>query len=251
MPEVVTLRLETGIAHLRLNRPESANALDRTVAAALLQAAHEIAQSPSVGAVVLTGAGARFCGGGDLAAMLGADDKLDYVHQLASELDEAFRALSALEVPIVAGVHGAVAGAGLALMLSCDVVVAAKGTTFVPAYPAVGLTPDCGLSWLLSRAIGQQRALGFLLKNARVGTDEALSWGMVSEVASSDELQGRCDELSRALASGPAWALGQTKRLVRGSYEQTREQTGRLEADVVTAAAALDEAAQRMAKFLR
>lgn len=249
MEPIVTLTTDGPVAHLILNRPEASNALDREMARALVGAVGEISATPGVGAVLLTGAGRRFCGGGDLKAMMGAKDNLDYVNRLATELDDAFRALADLEVPVVGAVHGAVAGAGLALMLSCDVVVAAEGTSFVAAYPGVGLTPDCGLSWLLPRAVGHQRALSFLLTNRRVDADVALAWGLVAEVSAADSLRDKALELARGLAGGPTWALGQTKGLVRRSWAETREQTGRAEAKVVTAAAGHADAVELMSQF--
>lgn len=247
----VSVELLSGVAHLRLSRPDSSNALDLSTAQALRAAVRQVSSDESVLVVVLTGSGARFCGGGDLKAMLAAEDRLSYVDALARELHLAFQELSDLSVPVVVGVHGAVAGAGLALMLSCDVVLAADSTTFTAAYPGVGLTPDCGLSWLLPRVVGQQRALSFLLLNERVGAKDAHAWGLVTELVESAGLIERCLEVAQALASGPSWALGQTKALVRGSMTQSRSECGFREADTVTAAADHDEARSRMERFLR
>ncbi|MEO5663892.1 MAG: enoyl-CoA hydratase/isomerase family protein [Nocardioides sp.] len=249
MDPIIALEVDGLVAHLTLNRPDASNALDRDMARALADAVGDISSMPDVGAVLLTGAGRRFCGGGDLKAMMSAADKLHYVNRLATELDDAFRALADLEVPVVAAVHGAVAGAGLSLMLSCDVVVAAEGTSFVPAYPGVGLTPDCGLSWLLPRAVGQQRALSFLLTNERIGEEVALAWGLVAEVSTLDGLPTRGLERAQALADGPTWALGQTKSLVRRSWSETREQAGRAEASIVTAATKHPDAVTLMSRF--
>src|SRR3954452_13593856 len=100
--------------------------------------------------------------------MVASDDQPAYILELAGALDAATQRLAAVEKPVVGAVQGAVAGAGLAVMLSCDLVVAAPATKFVIAYPGVGLTPDCGVSWLLPRAIGQQRALHMALTNTPV-----------------------------------------------------------------------------------
>ena len=245
------MELLAGVAHLRLARPDSSNALDLSTAQALRAAVRHLSSDERVLVVVITGAGARFCGGGDLKAMLAADDHLPYVNALARELHLAFQELSELSVPVVVGVHGAVAGAGLALMLSCDVVLSADSTTFTAAYPGVGLTPDCGLSWLLPRVVGQQRALSFLLLNERVCAKDAHAWGMVTELVEPAGLIERCMEIAQALASGPSWALGQTKALVRGSMTQSRSECGYHEADIVTAAADHDEARSRMERFLK
>jgi len=198
--------------------------------------------------VLVTGAGSRFCAGGDVAAFAAAQDQPAYIHLLATELDGAFRALSELEKPVVAAVHGAVAGAGLALMLSCDVVVAGPGTRFVFAYPGIGFTPDCGLSYLLPRAIGQQRALAFSLVGKPASAQEALDWGMVSEVA--EDPRGRGEQVARALADGPATALGQVRRLLRQGWELDRRNTGAEEARTITEMVKGAEAQTLIARFV-
>lgn len=113
-----------GIAHLELNRPEAANAFDMALATALFEAVEWAAGEDQVRAVLLTGSGPRFPAGGDVASFLAGDDVETELRHLALAVDRAVRALEGLAKPVVAAVHGAVAGAGLPLMLSADVVVA-------------------------------------------------------------------------------------------------------------------------------
>jgi 2-(1,2-epoxy-1,2-dihydrophenyl)acetyl-CoA isomerase len=221
-----------GVAHVRLNRADSANAFDLDTTRAFADVVGKAAQDGDVRAVLVSGAGARFCAGGDVASFAAADDQPAYIHQLATELDAAFQALAALEKPVVAAVHGAVAGAGLALILSCDLVVAAPGTKFAFAYPGIGFTPDCGVSYLLPRAIGQQRALAFALQGKPATADEALDWGLVTEV--TEEPLDRATEVARGLAGGPAIALGHVRRLLRQGWAMDRQQTGAEEARTIT-----------------
>lgn len=221
-----------GVAHIRLNRPDFANAFDLDTTREFADAVHGAGKNPDVRAVLVSGTGSRFCAGGDVASFAAAEDQPAYIHQLAVELDAAFRSLSALDKPVLTAVHGAVAGAGLALMLSCDVVVAAAGTKFVFAYPGIGFTPDCGLSYLLPRAIGQQRALTFSLVGKPATATEALAWGLVGEVA--EDAEARATELVRAFAAGPATALGQVRRLLRQGWGMGRAETGAEEARTIT-----------------
>jgi 2-(1,2-epoxy-1,2-dihydrophenyl)acetyl-CoA isomerase len=153
-----------------------------------------------------------------------------------------------LEKPVVAAVHGAVAGAGLALMLSCDVVIAAAGTKFAFAYPGIGFTPDCGLSYLLPRAIGQQRALAFSLAGKPASASEALAWGMVAEVA--EDAKTRAEELARIMAAGPATALGQVRRLLRHGWEVDRVEIGMDEARTITEMVKGAEAQSLISRFV-
>lgn len=237
-----------GVAHLRLNRPDAANAFDLDTTRELAAAVARAAEDDGVRAVLVTGAGPRFCAGGDVASFAAAADQPAYIHQLATELDAACRALAALEKPVVAAVHGAVAGAGLALMLSCDVVVSAASTKFVFAYPGIGFTPDCGVSWLLPRAIGQQRALAFSLLGKPATAADALAWGMVAEVA--EEAEGRATEVARTLAAGPATALGQVRRLLRQGWEMDRAETGAEEARTITEMVEGAEAQELIRRFV-
>jgi 2-(1,2-epoxy-1,2-dihydrophenyl)acetyl-CoA isomerase len=237
-----------GVAQIGLNRPELANAFDLDTTREFTAAVGRAAGESAVRAVLLTGAGARFCAGGDVASFAAAPDQPAYIHQLATELDAAFRALAALEKPVVVAVHGAVAGAGLALMLSCDVIVSAPATKFVFAYPGLGFTPDCGLSYLLPRSIGQQRALGFALGGRAIDETQALDWGLVTEVA--EDAEARAREVAIALASGPATALGETRRLFRAGWELDRVSLGAEEARTISRMVQGEEAQSLIARFV-
>ncbi|MFC8360069.1 enoyl-CoA hydratase/isomerase family protein [Streptomyces griseorubiginosus] len=222
---------EEEVAQIVLSRPTRANAVDLATARAL-GAAVDQAGRPEVRAVVVRGEGKRFCAGGDVAAMASQPDRASYVEELATTLDEVFQRLAGLSKPVVAAVRGAVAGAGLALMLSCDVIVSAASTRFLLAYADVGLTPDCGVSYLLPRAIGQQRALELALTGRVLSAEEAREWGLVTEVVNEEFVDARALRLGQQLASGPTQALGQAKRLLR-AHQMTREQIGKEEARVI------------------
>lgn len=238
------------VAHIELNRPKESNAIDQSTARALELAIERAAADETVRAVLVTGAGTRFCAGGDLRAMLAADDHARYLEELAETLDRALRKLAQLDKPVIAAVQGAVAGAGIALILSCDLVIAEPSTKFVLAYSGVGLTPDCGTSYLLPRAIGQQRALAMALTNRAVTADEALAWGLIAEVAPDGSPTKRALDLAESLASGPQFALGQTRRLIRGGWESTRAEVGADEAGTISRAVTTPEAQNLLDKFI-
>lgn len=225
-----------GVARITLARPRRANAVDLPTAEALAEAVTLAGSSPDVRVVLVAGEGPRFCAGGDVAAMAAADDMAAAVLELASRADAGLQALDALEKPVVARVQGVVAGAGLAVLLAADVVVCARSTRFVPAYAGVGLTPDCGLSWLLPRAVGQQRALEYLLTGRELDAEEAHRWGLVTTVVDDESLESAAAEVVRSLADGPAFALGQTRRLVRSSWSTSRADAGADEALTISRA---------------
>jgi 2-(1,2-epoxy-1,2-dihydrophenyl)acetyl-CoA isomerase len=235
------------VAHVRLRRPEVANAVDLPTARALVDAVRAIATDDTVGAVLLSGDGPRFCAGGDAATMAVAEDPEAYLLELADTLDGALQELAALERPVVCAVQGAVAGAGLGVMLSCDVIVSAPTTRFVMAYAGVGLTPDCGVSWLLPRAIGQQRALELALTGRVLSGPEAVQWGLVTELA--DQPLERATELARSLAAGPSHAFGQARRLLRGAWSASRAAAGSDESRTIAAAVRTADAQRALARF--
>lgn len=242
----VTHEISDGVGRLVLNRPDQSNSFDLP-AANDLAAAVAAVSADEVRAITLTAEGKRFCAGGDVKSFVEADDAPAYLLELATVLEGALRDLADVPKPVVAGVRGAVAGAGLAVMLSCDVIVASESTKFVMAYSGIGLTPDCGASYLVPRAIGQQRALDFALTGRVLSAAEALDWGLVSYVVADDEVESKVADIARTWADSAPAALGQAKRLIRGSWDVSGPETGADESATIASAVAGDEA-QRLVK---
>lgn len=249
MTEPVTWRRDGSLGRIELNRPAAANALDPATASALGDAVEEAA-AQDVHTVLVTGAGTRFCAGGDVQYFARVEDQPAALSALASKLDEVFQRLARLEKPVVVGVQGAVAGAGLALMLSGDIVVAGGTTKFVTGYAGIGLNPDCGLSWLLPRAVGHQRASEMLLAGRLLTAPEALQWGLVTRVVDVDQVEEEALALAQSLAAGPSFALGQTRRLLRESWESARGETGVDEARTIARAVGLPIAREAISQFV-
>ncbi|MFE4667521.1 enoyl-CoA hydratase/isomerase family protein [Streptomyces sp. NPDC056716] len=237
----VSYLAEGPVARLTLERPKSANAFDLATARAFAAAVREAADE-DVLAVCLTGRGGRFCAGGDVRSVARARDRGAHIHELATCLGEALHRLRELPKPVVAAVQGAVAGAGIAVMLSADVIVAERSTKFLMAYAAMGLTPDCGASVLLPRAVGQQRALELALTGRTLTASEALSWGLVTEVVDDGDGAARALEIARCLATRPPFALAEAKRLVRGSWDSPAEVTLADEARTIASAVVTERA---------
>lgn len=207
---------EGAIAHLRFNRPAALNAIDRATAAAFLEACTAIAADKAVRAVRISGEGRMFMAGGDLRELLSGPA---VAADLIAGMHGGIQMLSELDAPVVAQVHGAVAGAGLGVALACDIVVAAQGTRFSLAYPAIGASCDCGTSWSLPRLVGTRQALGIALLGDTVDADEAQRMGMVNAVVPADRLDAAVEAMVRRLASGPTVAYGHLKRLMRSGLE--------------------------------
>lgn len=246
----VLFDIADGVGRLTLNRPDAANALDLELAQQLRDAV-ERAADPAVRCVLVAGSGKRFCGGGDLAAMDAATDSEAYVRELAGTVDEALCRLAELPIPVVAVVHGSVAGAGLAIMLTADLIVAEASTKLLMAYSNAALTPDCGVSWMLPRSVGTHRALEFALTGRVLSAQEARDWGMVTEVVDDGTGADRALGLATSMAAGPYEALGQTRRLIRESWTTDRRSSGADEAATIARSVTTPAAQQRIASFLK
>lgn len=209
----------SGIAHITLNRPEVLNAIDVPTARALLDAASTLKADGSVRCVVVRGAGRAFAAGGDMARF--ADDFSQAAHladELLDALNPAVEILREIDAPVVASVQGAVAGAGLSLMASCDLIIAAQGTRFLTAYDKVGAIPDWGGTYFLPRLIGLRRTSQFFFLGEVMDAAEALAAGLVNKVVPAEQLAAATDEVARKIASGPTVAFGHYKRLATRTF---------------------------------
>ncbi|MDF1705948.1 MAG: enoyl-CoA hydratase/isomerase family protein [Aeromicrobium sp.] len=248
-PRGVRFDSDEGVGRIVLDRPGLANAMDLSAARAF-GAAVDAASGPDIRALTLTGTGERFCAGGDISSFLAHGDASTYMRTLATELEGHLRRLSDLPVPVVCGVHGAVAGAGLAFVLNADLVVAGTSTKFVFAYPRIGLTPDCGVSWRLPRVIGERRAMEMSLLGRAVTADEACEWGLVNEVVADGAVESRVAGLAREIAGGPAHGLGQSRRLLRQAWETDRQQNASDEIETLLRLHSSHESRALIATFL-
>ena len=190
MDEAVQLEIgDDGVAHLTLNRPDASNAIDARLAGDLADAAARLSGATDVRAVLLTGAGERFCAGGDVRTFANPETRLDEVLRgIIAPLHAAIVDLAELDAPVVAAVQGSAAGAGLALVAGADYVLAAQSAKLVMAYTAIGLVPDGGSTWYLARVVGLRRATELALMNRALSAEEACDWGLVNRVVADADL---------------------------------------------------------------
>jgi len=188
----VEVTRDGAVLTIMLNRPDVLNALNRSVHEGLRRSLAQ-AQDPAVRAVVITGAGRGFCVGQDLQEFsAGAGDVTD---NLRANYHRNVLAIRALEKPVIAAVNGPAAGAGLSLALACDIRIAADSASFVPAFINIGLVPDSGATFFVTRILGYARAFEWLCSGRRLSATEAHAWGLVSEVVESESLLARADEI--------------------------------------------------------
>jgi len=214
MGQRLRLTKADGVAHIRLVRPEAANAIDLTFALEFRDAAEACAE-PGTRVVMLSAEGKQFCGGGDLRSFNGQADLSAHLAEVTSHLHRGIEILVELDAPVVIAVQGPAAGAGLGLVCAGDIVIAAESARFLMAYTAAGLSPDGSSSYFLPRLVGLRRALDLTLTNRSISASEGLEWGLVSRVVADHDVAGEAASLAEALAGGPTLAFGASKRLLR------------------------------------
>ncbi len=246
MAEIETTR-DDSVLTITLNRPDVLNAFNREMHQALGAALKE-ARDPEIRAVVLTGAGRGFCVGQDLTEFREAPG--DIADRLRAGYHPNVLAIRALEKPVIAAVNGAAAGAGLSLACACDIRIAADSATFVPAFINIGLVPDSGGSYFIARLLGPARAFEWMTSGRRLSAEEAQAWGLVSEIALTDDLSARAAELAAQLAAMPTRGIGMTKRLFDRAAESTLEEQLEWEAQLQSAATKTDDFREGVNAFL-
>jgi 2-(1,2-epoxy-1,2-dihydrophenyl)acetyl-CoA isomerase len=247
----VRLAVQARVATVTLTRPDVANAISLELAHDLMRALHLCEDADDVGVVVLAAMGPVFCGGGDLAAIRAqGPGSAAYVRELLLHLHEAIQTIARLPTPVIAAVQGAAAGAGLALASSCDLIVCVESARFSMSYTRVGATPDGSSTWYLPRIVGLRRALELTLLNRELTAVEARDWGLVTEVVADGELAARVGAMSERLAGGASEALGDAKRLIRGSWERSLAEQLNVESEAICRAVSTDTAGRLMDRFL-
>lgn len=224
-----------GVDTLTLNRPDALNALNSQMRRELLAALNAARKDASVRSVVITGAGRGFCAGADLR---GGSTERDFRRVLSTEYNPLIEAIRGLPKPVIASVNGVAAGAGVSLALAADVVVAAEGARFVPAFARIGLVPDSGLARIMVRALGRHQAFEILMGERQLGAAEANTLGLVAAVVPDDQLADATRALAHRLAAGPTSGIGLTKRLLNASEDASL-------AEALAAEAALQDLAGR------
>ena len=251
--EFDTLRLDinAGVARITFNRPAAANAINLDLAHDLWRAALHCDESSDVRAVILTGSGRIFCGGGDLRMFAEKGDQLPhYAKEVTTYLHTAISLLTHMDAPVIAAVNGGAGGAGMSLVCACDLVLAADNAKFTMSYTRVGLSPDGSSTYFLSRHVGLRRALELTLTNRVLTAQEALEWGIVNRILPAERLLGEAAELAANLSNGPTQVFGRAKRLLQAGVHQSLETQMELEARAIADAAREPAAREGITAFL-
>ena len=241
------MRRDGAVQTIVLNRPDVLNAFNADMHKALAAALKD-ARADDVRAVVITGAGRGFCVGQDL------NEFRDATGEIADRLRASYHpnvlAIRALEKPVIAAVNGAAAGAGFSLACACDIRIASDAAAFVPAFVNIGLVPDSGGTFFITRLLGPARAFEWMTSGRKLTAAEAQAWGLVSEVVEAAALEGHVADLAGRLADMPTRAIGMSKRLFDRAAESTLEDQLELEAQLQSAATKTNDFREGVAAFL-
>jgi 2-(1,2-epoxy-1,2-dihydrophenyl)acetyl-CoA isomerase len=211
--------LDEGVLRITISTAANGTSLDDE---GMVQGALALEQfGNDVGSILLVGEGGNFCAGGNVRAFASAPDRGEYVGEVARVFHVFVRALDAASAPVVAGVHGWAAGAGMSLVCLADIAIGGTSTKLRPAYPSIGFTPDGGMSWTLPRIVGAARAREILLNDSVLGGDEAVRLGILTRLVGDDEVQEEAARLARSLAHGPTSSYAGIKELLRSSRTNT------------------------------
>lgn len=211
---------------LTLNRPDRLNSFNEAQHLALRAALEECAADTSCGAVLLTGAGRGFCAGQDLSdrdpTIQGESPDLGMT--LETYYNPLVRQLRAMEKPVVCAVNGVAAGAGANIAFACDIVLAAKSAKFIQAFSKIGLIPDAGGTWWLTRHLGEARAKALALTAAPLSAEDAAAWGLIWKAVDDEKLMEEAVALAEGFAAGPTRAYALTKQAIHAASANSLEE---------------------------
>jgi len=218
-----TIEFSAGpVARITLNRPDRLNSFTAQMHKELRDA---LANLGDARVVILTGAGRGFCAGQDLNdRAVAPGEAVDLGETVQTCWNPLIRTLTSLPQPVIARVNGVAAGAGANIALACDIVVAGRSAKFIQSFSAIGLIPDSGGTWVLSRLVGQARALGLALTGEPLLAEQAADWGLIWKCVHDDDLDAEVDAIANKLASLPPLGLAAIKEMIRSSWQYSLDE---------------------------
>jgi 2-(1,2-epoxy-1,2-dihydrophenyl)acetyl-CoA isomerase len=247
--ETLIYDVKNGVGTVTLNRPEVMNATNDQLYQELSALIREIADDDRVGCVVLTGAGRGFCAGADVKTMNPEMKLLARRKRHRWILADILRPLVNLEKPVIAAVNGTAVGAGFNLALAADIIIASDKAIFSQIFTKLGLVPDLGGMYLLTRVVGLNKAKDLCFTARKIDAAEALALGIVNRVVPAEDLLVAAAALAEEIAAGPPTALAMIKTLLNKSSNSTLEQMLEYESFAQTLAYTTPEHREGVAAF--
>lgn len=239
-------------SEITLNSPDRLNSFNETMHLAL-RTALEAAATSGKRAILLTGAGRGFCAGQDLSDRdpTKSDGPPDLSATLRTFYGPLVKQIRALEMPVICAVNGVAAGAGANIALACDIVLAAHSAKFIQSFAKVGLVPDAGGTFHLTRLLGEARAKALALTAAPLSAEQAAAWGLIWQALPDDALMDGARTLATQLAGGPTLGLSLTKQAIHAAATNTLETQLEIEADFQKHCGESADYAEGVAAFLQ
>jgi len=237
------------VGRIVMDRPETHNALNRTMAARLRDATIELVEDDGIRCIVLTGTNGAFNTGADLRVLEGDPSDSRTLREIATSLHTAIAAVANAPKPAVTGLNGVAAGGGFGLAMSGDVVVATESARLEFAYPKIGLSGDGGSTYFLPRLVGHRRAREIALLDEPIPAAQAVKMGLATEVVPDDEFEDRLAAVAAGLAAGPTRAQADVKRLMNRSYSREMRTQLAAETDSLTRLTNTDDYARGIEAF--
>lgn len=231
--KTVLVEIKSGVATIILNRPTAMNSLNDTLVIDMTSALTQVQDDPNVRAVILTGSGKAFCAGGDLF-YLGSLRDMATARKFIIDAGKITSMIMNMEKPVIAMVNGVAAGAGFNIALACDVIFCAKSVRFAQSFVKVGLVPDCGGMYLLSRAVGIHKAKELMFTADLIDANTAMELGVVNQVVDDAQLKDVVYKFADRLAASAPIALALMKRVLNRSDNLDLDTTLEFEADLQT-----------------
>lgn len=249
--QTILYEVSNNIATITFNRPTAMNALNPQMADELARVTEQTLLDKSIRAVLIKGAGELFMAGGDIRFFYDTLDTMPAeVLPVVRKVNASILNLIGMPKPVIACVHGSVAGIGLSFMLAADLVIAAEGTQFTTAYSKIGLTPDGGLSYTLPRLVGVKKAMELLLLANVFDANKAYELGLVNHLATQDTVFSEGDRLIQQLAQGPTNSYAKMKQLVHSSMTAGLAAQLEAEAHAFVAATVTEDFREGVAAFV-
>ncbi len=225
MTDTILLSVTNNVATLTFNRPDAMNSLNEQMANELSAITEQIALDSNIRAVLIRGAGNIFMAGGDIRFFHKTLDTMPKgVLNLVRLVNGVISNFIQAPKPVVACVHGSVAGIGMSLMMAADLVIAGANTQFTMAYSKLGVSPDGGATYFLPKIVGHKKAMELALLSDVINANQAQELGLINWVVPEDQLEEKTLHILNKLANGPTLAYAHTKQLIYQSACHSLEQ---------------------------
>lgn len=252
MADEILVSTVKGVCEITLNRPNQLNAFNDTMHHALKAALEEARDDDTVRTIILTGSGRGFCAGQDLGER--DPEKMsgppDLAYTLETYYNPLIRLIRSVNKPVICAVNGVAAGAGANIAVACDIVLAKKSAKFIQAFCRLGLVPDSGGTWTVTRLLGEARAKALMLTGQPITAEEAASFGLIWKTTDDDCLMDEARALAATFAEAPTFGLGLTKQAIQAASTNSLDQQLDLERDLQSRAGRSPDYAEGVTAFL-